>query len=177
MKRQGLRLGELKKMYSMGNLQWADVAHYYKYTAHEVLVSHHGSQPIRRMSLEGEDLSQYYRRPDLVKDSFVTVPILRHYQDMTEAECIDYTEFVWNDVEFSKVNRSQKISVVWAKDSVGLREMYRQCLFAVRQKGIMWPFFPKDINQLGFHWLVSRGFDVFALIESGQAIRKEVSIG
>ena len=28
-----------------------------------------------------------------------------------------------------------------------------------------------------FQWLISRGFDVFGLIESGQAIRKEMGNG
>ena len=104
-------------------------------------------------------------------------PILLHLEDMTEAECIDYTEFVWSGVEFSEVNRNQKIKVIWAKDNVNLRETYRQCLFAVRQKGIMWPFFPREINQRGALWLIRHGFDIYNLIESGQARRKEVNNG
>ncbi len=162
----------------MSDTKWADVAHYYLRSGIKCNVSRGdltGKQGDWRQTVE--KFGAKHLRVNSDGMTFWCVPILRHLDDMTKAECIDYTEFVWADSEFSKVNRSQKISVVWAKDSVNLREMYRQCLFAVRQKGIMWPFFPNDINQFGFHWLVSRGFDVFGLIESGQAIRKEAGNG
>ena len=171
----------------MSDTKWADVAHYYAKSNLSIIVGKFDHGPEMGMIFskglhENCEWAEHGIWCQIENGAFISEwgshkPILRHLDDMTESECIDYTEFVWADSEFSKVNRSQKISVVWAKDSVNLREMYRKCLFAVRQKGIMWPFFPKDINQLGFHWLVSRGFDVFGLIESGQAIRKEMGNG
>ena len=173
----------------MGNeTKWADVAHYYTKSQIDLQIKNRDHAErflmVSFRNVGGSHFEEwvndgvYWRAYGSQFSAWADhKPILRHRDDMTESECIDYTEFVWADSEFSKVNRSQKISVVWAKDSVNLREMYRKCLFAVRQKGIMWPFFPKDINQLGFHWLVSRGFDVFGLIESGQAIRKEMGNG
>jgi hypothetical protein len=138
----------------MGNLKWADVAHYYQYVAHEVFVSHGGNEPIRRMLEEGENLAQYYRRRDLVDGKFVATPILRHLDDMTRDEALEIYQSVGHLWEQNSVSDFYNLPMDWHIRNRIRRE------------------FP-EWHAMEWQYLISRGFDMFRLIESGQAIRKE----
>lgn len=152
----------------MGNeTKWADVSHYYKYVEHEVLISHSRNRdPLKRISKEGEDLSVYYRRPDLVEAGFITVPTLRHRDDMTEADARELWEI--------------QIGEAWVQDT---DETAIQCLFfnignSQMEMADNATFLSVLVGEpKAWNYLISRGFDVFGLIESGQAIRKEVGNG
>ena len=79
-------------------------------------------------------------------------PILRHRDDMTEAEAREIYRLVWGfDIDIS-------VSM-WDSGIDYFESLYGRYPSAV------------------FLWLISRGFDVFGLIESGQAIRKEMGNG
>lgn len=114
--------------------KWADVAHYYAKTHY----------PQRRE----EWLHLVQDGPNIG----IFVPILRHRDDMTEADAREVYRLAWGfDIDISVSVWDSGID--WVES---LHGMYHPAVFI---------------------WLISRGFDMFDLIESGQAIRKEVANG
>ena len=131
----------------MADPKWADVANYYLKSGIYGMASLNGSKrdPLY-MPMGSRDIEDFPPR--------VFVPILRHRDDMTEADEVAAFEYVeqreWPE-KWPKITKSLMISRSFNMDD------------------------PKAARL--FLWLISRGFDVFGLIESGQAIRKEVGNG
>ena len=158
----------------MGNLKWADVAHCYSQSETLVYVDHEGGLdggPVTRVSPKGEDLSLYTdgRRGD----GWIIKPILRHLEDLTDTECFEL--MVFERVHFSPAyTHKDGDRVLWTKDSIQRSEMYPHSLFwVIRGKPMSWGFSPMSMSPDAFFHLISRGFDVFGLIESGEATRRE----
>ena len=84
-------------------------------------------------------------------------PILRHLDDMTEEEAREL---------FAQCHSAPFSHTGMAISSKSPLEYYRNEYFRKNTMHNQW-----RANE--FHWLISKGFDVFGLIESGEAIRKE----
>ena len=147
----------------MDNLKWGDVAHYYsasgisiERTPYDIdqfvtgnVTINEGTHVVQSLSVGGHCVFLY--DDNLEARGVVTAdkykPILRHYEEMTESE----------DTECMLVHTR------WVED-----EDLRRVIWDLAKQH-------KTFDQYSTHWLISRGFDVFGLIESGQAIRKELS--
>ena len=144
---------------SMENqIKWADVAHYYQFADIEIQigigqrkfkgVSQHDSvRGGAKRALFADSGGIFVRSTQYEISEYK--PILRHCDDITEAEDNDY----------------MLVHTQWVEES----DLRRVILSLAKQH--------KTFDQYSTHWLISRGFDVFGLIESGQAIRKEASNG
>jgi len=141
-------------------IKWADVAHYYhgsnigiringeEYDRTFLMVSYRNVGGSHFEKWVNEGVYWRGYGSQFVKwDSHK--PILRNLEDMTEAEDNECMLVHTRNVEGEEFKR-----VVW--DLAKHHDI---------------------LNQYSTHWLISRGFDVFGLIESGQAIRKEVGNG
>ena len=139
----------------MGNeTKWADVAHYYLKSGIKCNV-YRGDLTERRGDCKQtvETFGVKHLRVAADSMTFGCVPILRHLDDMTEADAREiYT------IESGNQSTEGNIYHPKMKD-----------WFFNWKKG--------EVKAKTFYWLISRGFDVFGLIESGQAIRKEVGNG
>ena len=134
----------------MSDTKWADVAHYYLRSGIKCNVSRGdltGKQGDWRQVVE--KFGAKHLRVNSDGMTFWCVPILRHRDDMTEAED----------------NECMLVHTRWVEDSD-----LRRVIWSLAKQH-------KTFDQYSTHWLISRGFDVFGLIESGQAIRKEAGNG
>lgn len=149
----------------MSDTKWADVAHYYTksqvdlqiknrdHTERFLMVSFRnvGGSHFEEWVTDGVYWRAYGSQFSAWDDH---KPILLHRDDMTEADAMSLWKSVTNRVEFS--------------DSV--YAAYGSPLVIYRSKF-------KALQPEEFHCALMLGFDVFGLIESGQAIRKEVGNG
>ncbi len=142
----------------MSDTKWADVAHYYS-KSHIEVVSLRGSNPktgqLMGMYQSDAVTVMFGKNQNVDKRKFSVVqlewckPILLHFEDMTEDED----------------NECMLVHTRWVEDSD-----LRRVIWSLAKQH-------KTFDQHSTHWLISRGFDVFGLIESGQAIRKEAGNG
>lgn len=130
----------------MANLKWAEVAHMY---INSGITSKDGHDFVE--CRDGQTLWQYH--DEAVQDFPFELPdgdfpILRHRNDMTEAEALRIFKIVHGDDggEYSAPN-----ALIWFKRCIDDRGMSPNFMYGC----------------------ISLGFDVFGLIESGEAIRKE----
>ena len=142
-------------------IKWADVAHMYQFSDIEIRIGV-GDRKFKGVTQLSDARGRIKRA--LYEDSaghFVRTtqheiseykPILRHREDVTEAESRefmkDFTLFAWE--EATQLPVGWKSAKEWAIDILNDGE-----------------FTPAQTL-----WLLNRGFDLFGLIESGQAIRK-----
>ena len=137
----------------MGDIKWEDVSHMY---INSGIVSQEGHHLVE--CREGQNLWQYHDE-DVRDFPFELpegdLPILRHRDDMTEAEAMQLCEVVFGE---GWVDDGALDYLTHYPDSKG--EMLILDLIG---------------NRDCWHWLISNGFDVFGLIESGEAIRKETA--
>jgi hypothetical protein len=131
----------------MGDTKWADVAHYYLRSGIKCNV-YRGDLTERRGDCKHTVETFGIKHLRVAADSmtFGCVPILRHRDDMTEAED----------------NECMLVHTRWISN-----EEFKNVIWSLTKQH-------KTFDQYSTHWLISHGFDVFGLIESGQAIRKEV---
>ena len=135
----------------MGNeTKWADVAHYYLKSGIKCNV-YRGDLTERRGDCKHtvETFGVKHLRVAVDSITFGCVPILRHRDDMTEAED----------------NECMLVHTRWISN-----EEFKNVIWSLTKQH-------KTFDQYSTHWLISHGFDVFGLIESGQAIRKEMGNG
>ena len=135
----------------MGNeTKWADVAHYYLRSGIKCNV-YRGDLTERRGDCKHTVETFGIKHLRVAADSmtFGCVPILRHRDDMTEAED----------------NECMLVHTRWISN-----EEFKNVIWSLTKQH-------KTFDQYSTHWLISHGFDVFGLIESGQAIRKEMGNG
>jgi hypothetical protein len=161
----------------MSDTKWADVAHYYQFSDIEIQLPC-GNRKFKGMTnqISGDsnhkkafylDAGGYFTRSTDANVSQYR-PILRHSDDITEAEAREIY-CVAHGKDFKK-----KYGTTYFKGG------YKSTLFEDQYEsmdgGNEWELFVGTKPSV-FHWLISHGFDVFGLIESGQAIRKEVGNG
>ena len=134
----------------MSDTKWADVAHYYLRSGIKCNV-YRGDLTERRGDCKHTVETFGIKHLRVAADSmtFGCVPILRHRDDMTEAED----------------NECMLVHTRWISN-----EEFKNVIWSLTKQH-------KTFDQYSTHWLISRGFDVFGLIESGQAIRKEMGNG
>ena len=142
----------------MSDTKWADVAHYYAKSYIEIVTLRGSSPKTGRLVsmyqsdaitvLFGENRKMNRRKFSIVQLAWCK-PILRHRDDMTEAED----------------NECMLVHTRWISN-----EEFKNVIWSLTKQH-------KTFDQYSTHWLISRGFDVFGLIESGQAIRKEMGNG
>lgn len=127
----------------METFQWEDIAHHY--TGSGIIIEY---KNLREQPIVFFHGGQTWDGDRIWRPSGTYTPILRHRFDMTEAESIELYNFVF---QFDDVETNGKICRGWVKNH-----------FAAGK------FTPHVL-----HWLISKGFDMFGIIESGKAIRKE----
>ena len=134
----------------MSDTKWADVAHYYLRSGIKCNV-YRGDLTERRGDCKHTVETFGIKHLRVAADSmtFGCVPILRHRDDMTEAED----------------NECMLVHTRWISN-----EEFKNVIWSLTKQH-------KTFDQYSTHWLISHGFDVFGLIESGQAIRKEAGNG
>ena len=139
----------------MSDTKWADVAHYYLRSGIKCNV-YRGDLTERRGDCKQtvETFGVKHLRVAVDSMTFGCVPILRCIDDMTEVDAMSLWKSVANRVAFD--------------DSV--YAAYGSPLVIYRSKF-------KALQPEEFHCAIQLGFDVFGLIESGQAIRKEMGNG
>lgn len=173
----------------MGNdTKWADVAHYYVKSPISVLYK---SEPMSKLSNWSYSIQQLIDSMLRIENGVVVnpegaeslayTPILRHLEDMTEAECFELASLIWGESDLIPFTRNDSQRIIKHKDIKfnGKDDPYGDCLFVVGVDGraSSWPIRMNQMTPQAVHWLISRGFDLFGLIESGQAIRKEAGNG
>ena len=131
--------------------KWQEVAHYYLLSNIEMRDVGKWKHPTDYFTPTKPSAPRLEGLTYLDRGDIQLMPVLRHLEDITEdedRECMEvHTRWVeeenWTDKESLK-------KVIWnlAKEN-------------------------KAFDQYSSHWLFSHGFDVFGLIESGQAVRKE----
>lgn len=92
---------------------------------------------------------------------------LRKLEDMTDQEAFDLCEFQW-PVEVTKYIRAQRGVVVEFRRKHSDPEMNNADGYTYSAKAINWGLNHWTTYQ--FHYLLSRGFDLFGLIPAGLAI-------
>lgn len=137
----------------MGNLKWEDVAHMYSKSVFSIKVGDklHGVKNMTSCGTVVTDELPCYgmgnvHYPDAVKIGGYT-PILRHLEDMTEVEMVALYKNRFGEVG----GFEDQHAFDWSRIVIG--------------GGV---FYPEE-----FVKIIEWGFDMFKLIESGQAIRKE----
>ncbi len=163
----------------MGDTKWADVAHYYtKSQIHLQIKNRDHAERFLMVSFRNVGGSHfeewvndgvYWRAYGSQFSAWADhQPILRHRDDITEAEAREIY-CVAHGKDFKK-----KYGTTYFKGG------YKSTLFEDQYEsmdgGNEWELFVGTKPSV-FHWLISHGFDVFGLIESGQAIRKEAGNG
>ena len=135
--------------------KWADVAHYY--SASGIIINHKDAREQPIVFFHGGqtwDGDRIWRLAGTYK------PILRHRDDMTEAD------------------KTQLALLLYCEDVSQVDDRLRhQAYNAVRDQFGGPNLASWRIGFLVMHYLISKGFDLFWLIESGQAIRKGVTNG
>lgn len=160
----------------MANAKWADVAHYYLMS--NVLINDGRPTPIQKYWDGTRIVCQYQ-------------PILRHISDITADERKDLWRFVFGNWKGGNIKLSERALEFTGRTqflkSTGSMSSDRWVLtqgverLGIEFNGTIWA--DCDLHSFGFdmhattHWLIARGFDVFGLIQSGQAIRKEATNG
>ncbi len=159
----------------MSDTKWADVAHYYSKSYIEIVTLRGSSPKTGRLVsmyqsdaitvLFGENRKMNRRKFSIVQLEWCK-PILRHRDDMTEAEARE----IW-EIHFGK---AYEIGPFNELEEPCKDEILNSATYGTRNR------LNTELmlgNSLTLHWFISRGFDVFGLIESGQAIRKEMGNG
>lgn len=148
---------------------WADAAHYYSKSGIQVqktfkpefLTSNIGRKiTIVNGGIHAFDYSrwEFWSKGHSDQHILKMIPILRHRDDMTREEADQLFEadgLVWDHSSASDFATSAL-------------EWYKAHKFSKPHP----EYTPNE-----FHWLISRGYDLFSLIESGQAIRREAQHG
>ena len=130
-------------------IKWAEVAHYYQKS--EILIQTNDVGIREMLGAQGTRGVMYATRAHAMLSRWGQhKPILRALEDMTEDEAMELWNSVLGRVAFDE----------------SLYSPYGTPLRMYLTKADFW--LPNE-----FHWLISKGFDVFGLIASGQAVRKE----
>ncbi len=148
----------------MSDTKWADVAHYYLRSGIKCNV-YRGDLTERRGDCKHTVETFGIKHLRVAADSmtFGCVPILRHRDDMTEAEAREICEPM---IESLKEVEG---------DSFEPPKSYKKFLFRPFTHKGTWSLLDHALgNPRDWHKLIKWGIHVFRLIESGQAIRKEV---
>ena len=175
----------------MGNeTKWADIAHYYTKSQIDLQIKNRDHAErflmVSFRNVGGSHFEEwvndgvYWRAYGSQFSAWADhKPILRHCDDMTDEECFELASLIWGDSDIIPFARSESHRIIKHKAIKfnGKGDPYGDCLFVVGVEGraSSWPIRMNQMTPLAIHYLVSRGFDVFGLIESGQAIRKEVT--
>jgi len=138
--------------------KWADVAHYYTRSKLTVV---HSSGTMQAAFFEFDGYALDAARVQVFRAGEYK-PILRHRDDMTEAEARELFALIYGD--FAPTLDGETCIEWWTRETL-------QDSFTMNSLNI----FIGDPNV--WHYLISHGFDLFGLIESGQAIRKEAGNG
>lgn len=161
----------------MSDTKWADVAHYYTKSQIDLKIKNRdhaerflmvsfrnvGSSHFEEWVNDGVYWRAYGSQFSAWADH---KPILRHRDDMTEAEARE----IW-EIHFGK---AYEIGPFNELEEPCKDEILNSATYGTRNR------LNTELmlgNSLTLHWFISRGFDVFGLIESGQAIRKEAGNG
>lgn len=130
----------------MQETKWADVAN--MYVNSNVQSVHNGELVFLAECRDGTHLWQYedHALHDFPIEGIDGLPFLRHRDDMTEDEAREYYQLCPQEwAVFYKTAPNSKL---------------KEAISSLRRR-----------TPTEFLWLISHGFDVFGLIESGQAIR------
>jgi len=146
------------------DLKWADVAHMYS----DIDIVDLDGEKMRNASFDrgGKCLAIPYVKVEgmplkRLRQVNEYLPILRHLEDMTEAEALE----LWNYGRGQDWINMQHTSDIYYDSPL--------CWYRFNRFGdINRQFTAKEI-----YWLYKNGFDIHGLIESDQAIRKEVGNG
>jgi hypothetical protein len=158
--------------------QWADVAHYYTFSGIEISVGV-GNRPFMGITnYKGmpEKKAIFLSNNGTCRNSQYSIgeykPILRDVRDITEAEARELYTLITDLPDkylqcVLKKGTLHPVSRAWFKKIPSARVILLD--MANKPTPIGGQYSPK-----AFIWLLTQGFDIFGLIESGQAIRKEV---
>ena len=161
----------------MSDTKWADVAHYYTKSQIDLQIKNRDHAErflmVSFRNVGGSHFEEwvndgvYWRAYGSQFSAWADhKPILRHRDDMTEAEARELWEI--------------QIGEAWVQDT---DETAIQCLFfnignSQMEMADNATFLSVLVGEpKAWNYLISRGFDLFGLIESGQAIRKEMGNG
>jgi len=144
----------------MDSTKWADVAHYYSKS--EIFIQTEDVGIREMLGVRGTRGVMYATRAHAMHSRWSQhKPILRHRDDMTEAEAKEL---------FSQSRPSPFDETIFSVSYGNELNYYRSNHFSLPFNRSVW-------RAIEFLWLISKGFDMFGLIESGQAIRKGVDNG
>lgn len=145
----------------MNDLKWADVAHMY---INSDIRAVYGEESVFLVECRANLLLYQYcdeAQQDFPLEDIDAKPILRHLEDMTEEECIDLWEYLNEGDSFNTSRWVNAGAVAWWQSFLRMR---------TESHGL-------EASPVIHYWLLSRGFDLYRLIEKGEAIRKEASNG
>ena len=168
----------------MSDTKWADVAHYYTKSQIDLQIKNRDHAErflmVSFRNVGGSHFEEwvndgvYWRAYGSQFSAWADhKPILRHRDDMTEAQVLECIKCGWPVVAGKPI---KEFACIPDHSEFGSAFTYKIVFDGSPHymAGTM-SFRSLDSNQ--FVWLISRGFDVFGLIESGQAIRKEMGNG
>jgi len=159
----------------MSDTKWADVAHYYAKSYIEIITLRGSNPKTGRLTgmyqsdavtvMFGENQNVDKRKFSVVQLQWCK-PILRHRDDITEAQAREICEPM---IESLKEVEG---------DSFEPPKSYKEFLLRPFTHKGTWSLLDHALgNPRDWHKFIKWGIDVFRLIESGQAIRKEVGNG
>ena len=175
----------------MTEFKWADVAHYYTKSPIGAMVNgvksvvtsmdSDGSIYTDEPPSHGQGVTVY---PESVESGEYTT-ILRHLEDMTEEEVkeMHMAFFKYEDVDYSGNKIKARAADIREHEGlVAATKIKKGYHFGKRAVTLYYEPCDGRAGEIceplhGLErgvWLISRGFDVFGLIEAGEAIRKEV---
>jgi len=164
----------------MNDLKWADVAHMYAKADFKVriknrdcdetflMVSHRnvGSSHFEEYVSDGVYWKAYGAQFSAWADH---APILRHLEDISEAEMLHLLDLKWRNLTADQ--RPKVLRVAFDRDRIAIfSQHFRHDNGKEYEKQTSMP-----LEWLGFecfHWLLYQGFDLFGLIEKGEAIQR-----
>ncbi len=154
----------------MSDLKWRDIAHYYAKSRIQIQLLR-GSNPKKGELVNVADMLYVLFEADKAhKDQYFShvsfewsKPILRHLEDMTEADYRELYKFVYGeyvDVAIKDCWGTYREYFTFTRDCRGM---------------VMTELSDKLGNSRARHWFYQNGFDLDDLIERGEAIRKEAT--
>lgn len=132
---------------------WPEVAHYYLKSGIDGMASFAGDEKSLKVPIGINDVTMSSRR--------TFTPLLRALEDMTKEEMLQFATEVGGGIP--PIGENLVFSIKDGSITIA----------ADHGDGMFWFYSLDSMTSAQFHWLIQRGFDVFGLIESGQAIRKE----
>ena len=149
----------------MSQHTWPEVAHYYAYSGIMGKLNW-GPNSINLPLDSPQDAALIHDRLDHIRSKQITfTPILRALKDMTEEEARELFAIVGQPIHNARLDE------IVADYGIRKRTIPEYVVEYVVECS-----FKLSISTVIQHWLIQRGFDVFGLIASGQAIRKEAGV-